>query len=358
MAEGNRGSPPTQILVACAALVIVIAGIQAASAIVTPLLVAIFLGAILESPVLWLERHRVPRGPAVLLVMLATVGFIMGLGAFVGASTKGFFSAIPLYQARLDQQFTQFLTWLQGYGLSISRDSISTGMDLGRVMQVIGGLLSGLGGLVSNGVLILLIVVFILLEGESLASKLHGAFGQSPGVLEQLGRFFNSFKVYVAIKTLMSLVTGVLIWLILKVLGIDFPRIWGLLAFLLNYIPNIGSIIAAVPAVLLAWVQFGPGRALVVAIGYLVVNSVLGVVIEPRLMGRGVGLSPLVVFLSLILWAWVLGPVGMVLAVPLMVGLKLALEVSDGTRWLAILLGPASDVGVPAHGKGDLGSRG
>jgi len=357
MAEENQGGPPTQFLVACAALVIVIAGIQAASAIVTPVLVAIFLAASLASPVVWLERRRVPRGFAVLLVVLATVGVITGLGAVIGASVGGFLNAIPLYQARLDQQFTQLLTWLQGYGLTISRDTIQAGMDPGRAMQVIGGLLSGLGGLVSNSLLILLIVVFILFEDESLANKLHRALGQRPGVLEQLGKFLGSFKVYVAIKTLMSLVTGVLVWGMLRVLGVDFASVWGLLAFVLNYIPNIGSILAAVPAVLLAWVQFGPGRALVVAIGYLVLNNVLGVVVEPRLMGRGVGLSPLVVFLSLILWAWVLGPVGMVLAVPLMVGLKLALEVSDSTRWLAILMGPATEVGVPIPGKGDPGSR-
>ena len=357
MAEEKQGAPPTQILVSCAALVIIIAGIQAASAIVTPVLVAIFLGAILESPVVWLERRRVPRGIAVLLVVLATVGVMAGLGAVVGASTGRFFSAIPLYQERLDQQFTQLLTWLQGYGLNLSRDAIRTGMEPGRAMQVIGGLLTGLGGLVSNGVLILLIVAFILLEGESLASKLRSAFGQRPGVQEQLRRFIDSFKVYVAIKTLISLATGLLVWAMLKVLGVDFASVWGLLAFVLNYIPNIGSILAAVPAVLLAWVQFGSAKALVVAIGYLVVNNVLGVVIEPRLMGRGVGLSPLVVFLSLILWAWVLGPVGLVLAVPLMVGLKLALEVSHSTRWLAILMGPATDAGVPIRGAGDPGSR-
>ena len=349
MAEEKQGSPPTRILVVCAALVIVIAGIRAASAIVTPVLVALFLAASLVSPVVWLEQRRVPRTIAVLLVVLATVGVITGLGAVIGASVGGFLNAMPLYQARLDQQFTQLLTWLQGYGLTISRDTILAGMDPGRAMQVIGGLLSGLGGLVSNGLLILLIVVFILFEDESLANKLHRALGQRPGVLEQLGKFLGSFKVYVAIKTLMSLATGVLIWLMLTLLGIDFPRVWGLLAFLLNYIPNIGSIIAAVPAVLLALVQYGPTKALVVIIGYLVVNNVLGVAIEPRLMGRGVGLSPLVVFLSLILWAWVLGPVGMVLAVPLMVGLKLALEVSDSTRWLAILLGPASELRGPAQ---------
>jgi len=358
VAETRLGEAPSRILVGGAALVILIAGIQAASSIVTPLLVAIFLAAILESPVDWIARRRVPRWIAVLLVMLATVSVIVGLGAVIGASAAAFYSAIPHYQARLDQHFTQLLSWLQGYGLAISRETVLASMDVGKTMQVIGGLLSGLGVLVSNGFLILLVVVFILLEGESLARKLHGAFGRKPEVLGQLAKFLDSFKVYVAIKTLTSLATGALVWGMLKALGVDFASVWGLMAFAFNYIPNLGSILAAVPAVLLAWVQFGPGKALAVALGYLVVNNLLGVVVEPRLMGRGVGLSPLVVFLSLILWAWVLGPVGMVLAVPLMVGVKLALEIGEGTRWLAILMGPATDIGAPNPGEGDPGARG
>jgi AI-2 transport protein TqsA len=358
MAGENRGGPPTQVLIACAALVIVIAGIQAASNVVTPVLVAIFLAVILAVPVAWLERCRVPRGIAVLLVTLAMLGIVIGLGAFLGAAVGGLLNALPNYQVRLNQQFTQFLSWLRGYGVDITMEAIRAGADPGRIMQLIGGLLAGLGGLVSNGVLILLVVVFILLEADSLLRKIRAAFGQDSRGLQQINRFFDSFKVYVAIKTLISLTTGLLVWGFLSALAIEYATVWGLLAFLLNYIPNIGSIIAAVPAVLMALGQFGPLRALAVILGYLVVNGVLGAVVEPRLMGRGVGLSTLVVFLSLILWAWVLGPVGMVLAVPLMVGLKLALEVSDSTRWLAVLLGPATDTGAPIPGEVDPGAQG
>lgn len=349
VAGSNDWPSPGRMLVGVASLVVIIAGIQAASSIVTPVLVAVFLAAILASPVTWLERHRVPRGAAVLLVTLGTLGVVGGVGVLIGAALGRFVDALPVYQARLERQFDQFAAWLGSYGLGISLQELWHGVEPGRALHLIGNLLTEVGGLVGNGVLTLLIVAFILLEGKSLAVKLRAAFGQDAEALRQLGRFLDAFKVYVAIKTLMSLATGALVWLLLRVLGIDFPRIWGLLAFLLNYIPNIGSIIAAVPAVLLALVQYGPTKALLVVAGYLVVNNVLGVAIEPRLMGRGVGLSPLVVFLSLILWAWVLGPVGMVLAVPLMVGLKLALEVSESTRWLAILLGPASELDGPAH---------
>jgi predicted PurR-regulated permease PerM len=144
---------------------------------------------------------------------------------------------------------------------------------------------------------------------------------------------------YLIIKTAASLVTGILIGLWVWILGLDFPLIWGLLAFMLNYIPTLGSIIAGVPAVLLGFIQFGPGRALMVAVGYLVVNAVLGSVVEPRFQGRGLGLSTLVVFLSLAFWGWVWGPVGALLSVPLTMTLKIALESSPDTRGIAILLG-------------------
>lgn len=135
-----------------------------------------------------------------------------------------------------------------------------------------------------------------------------------------------------------SLLTGISAALLLWLLGIDFPLLWGLLAFLFNYVPNIGSIIAAVPPALLGWIQFGFSRALMVAAGFLVVNIVFGNIVEPKFMGRGLGLSTLVVFVSLVFWGWVFGPVGMLLSVPLTMSVKIALETNEDTRWAAVLL--------------------
>ena len=163
--------------------------------------------------------------------------------------------------------------------------------------------------------------------------------------MSRLEGFLKDVKQYVAIKTAMSLLTGILIAVYLMVLKVDYALLWGVLAFALNYVPNIGSIIAAVPAVLLAVVQFGPGRALAAAAGYLLVNVAMGSILEPRLMGRGLGLSTLVVFLSLLFWGWLLGPVGMLLSVPLTITAKIALDSREDTRWLAVLLG--SDRGLP-----------
>jgi len=152
--------------------------------------------------------------------------------------------------------------------------------------------------------------------------------------------FFSSVNSYFSIKTWISLATGIFIAIWLAVIGVDYPLLWGLLAFLLNFVPNIGSIIAAVPALLLALVQLGGGEALLAGLGYVIANVVLGNVVEPKFMGKGVGLSTLVVFISLVFWGWILGPVGMLLSVPLTMIIKLALESRQQTQWLAILLGP------------------
>jgi len=148
---------------------------------------------------------------------------------------------------------------------------------------------------------------------------------------------------YLVIKSVVSIATGVLITVWLSILGVDYPVLWGLLAFLFNFVPNIGSIIAAVPAVMLAMVQLGADAALYTALGYVTVNIIMGNVIEPRYMGKGVGLSTLVVFLSLVVWGWILGPVGMLLSVPLTMIVKLACEAKPETLWIAVLLGPDID---------------
>ncbi len=134
----------------------------------------------------------------------------------------------------------------------------------------------------------------------------------------------------------------------LAALGVDFPALWGLLAFLLNYVPTIGSFIAAVPALLLALIQLGPLTAAVAGIGFFVINVLMGNVVEPRYMGRGLGLSTLVVFVSLVFWGWMLGPVGMLLSVPLTMTAKIAMEANPSSAWLAVLLGPAEKAPDPA----------
>ena len=171
------------------------------------------------------------------------------------------------------------------------------------------------------------------------SAKVRSAFPNAKRSLLPIAEINDNVRRYLALKTLISLTTGVLVALWLRIIGVDYALLWGLLAFLLNYIPSIGSFIAAIPAVMLAFLQLGPGDGTLTLIGYLVINTAIGNFIEPRVMGEGMGLSTLVVFLSLIFWGWVLGPVGMLLSVPLTMILKIVLEANDDTRWMAVLLG-------------------
>ena len=342
MAQNNL--PATGFMLFIATFVVVVAGIKAAEAIMVPFLLAAFTATIAATPVFWLTNRGVPIALAVLMVILAIIAAATAVGALAGASINQFMANLPTYTARLDEMTTGTIDFLAGFGIDISASTIGNYFDPATAMAMVGRTLSGFGGVLSNAFLILLTVIFILLEASSFPRKLRETLSDPQSQLPYFQRFTETVNRYMAIKTTISLVTGGFIAGFLAVLGVDFPLLWGMVAFLLNYIPNIGSIIAAIPAVLMALVQLGFGPALVTALGFVGVNILMGTFIEPRFLGRGLGLSTLVVFLSLVFWGWVLGPVGMLLSVPLTMTLKIALEANPDTHWLAVILGPESDL--------------
>ena len=333
-------SPSARILMLAAAFVVVVAGMKASEAIVVPFIMSVFIAVICGPPLFWMQRRGVPTGIALLVVVASVVLAGLLVGALVGSSVDDFSSNLPSYQDRLRVQTAGVITWLGGIGISIPAEIVRDYFDPGKAMKMAGKILTSFTGILTNAFLILLTVIFILLEAASFPRKLKSVLDDPDTSLQGFQRFTDTVKSYMAIKTWISLATGALVTVWLVVLGVDYPLLWGLLAFLLNYVPNIGSIIAAVPPVLLALVQLGPGTAAVTLAGFMVVNIVMGSVVEPRFMGRGLGLSTLVVFLSLVFWGWVLGPVGMLLSVPLTMTAKIAFDSSADTRWLAILLGP------------------
>ena len=205
------------------------------------------------------------------------------------------------------------------------------------VVNLLGGTLGALAGLLQDAFLVLLAVIFILIEAAGFRHKLRVAFGDRGGNLERLGQMAQQVQKYLAVKTVVSLGTGFLAFAWVWVLGIDFPLMWGLVAFLFNYIPNIGSIVAAVGPSVLALVQVDLGRALVVASGYVALNIAFGNILEPTLLGRKLGMSVLVVFASLVFWGWVWGAMGLLLAVPITMTFKIAFENTDDLR-ISVLL--------------------
>jgi len=340
MTERRELPRGTHFLIVAATLVIIIEGVNRAQSVLVSLLVAGFLAMLGTPPVLWLERKRVPTFVAVLLVLAGMIAILLVAGGIVGASISSFYTEAPVYQARLEEQVSAFQSFLATKGIRGMDKVLLEFVNPGAVMSLTAGLLKGLGSALSNVVLILLTTAFILFEASSFPVKLRAALGHPRQAFPEFTRFVGDIKRYMVIKTLISLATGILIGTWLTILGVDFPVLWGFLAFLLNYVPSVGSTIAAIPAVLLAFIQLGMVRALLAAAGYMAVNFILDNVIEVRLMGRRLDLSTLVVFLSLMFWGSLLGPVGMVLCIPLTMTLKFACENNEGTRWIAALLGP------------------
>ncbi|MFQ5487077.1 MAG: AI-2E family transporter [Gammaproteobacteria bacterium] len=358
MSSESPSSVVSRLLITCAAVIVIIAGMRAAAPLLVPFLLALFIAIIIAPPLAWLQRRRVPGILAMLAVITGFLVFVVLLTLLVGSSVEDFMRNFPQYQTRLHESSAGLMAWLDRQGVAISPDFVSNFLDPAKAMKMVTGIISSMGGILTNGFLILITVIFLLMEGASLPAKWRAAFRHPEASLGQLRIIMEDINHYMGIKTLTSLATGLLVALWLWLLGVDYPLLWGALAFLFNFVPNIGSIIAAIPAVLLALIQLGVGPALLVVLGYVVVNVVIGTFLEPRYMGQGLGLSTLVVFLSLVFWGWVLGPVGMLLSVPLTITVKIALDSNDSTRWIAILLGSRveSERLTAMAGKGDSSS--
>jgi len=350
----ERRETGAQLLLLVASFVVVVAGIKAAASVILPFLVAVFV-ALVSLPLLnWLQGKRVPTGLAVLITVLLALGVLLGFALLIGGSLTSFTNQAPRYRARLETIFVPVLELLGQWGLEISPETLKDLINPGAAIDVVTRTLRGVAAVLSNLLLVLVIVVFILSEATGFPAKLRAAFGNSAGSYR-----FDKIKLeiqrYLAVKTLISLTTGSLVAAALAIIGVDFALLWGMLAFMLNYIPTLGSIIAAVPPTMLAAVQLGPGHALAVAVVFLTINVSFGNLLEPYLMGRRFGLSTLVIFMSLVFWGWVWGPVGMLLSVPLTMIAKIMMENTDDLRWMAVLLGPSPKADDVATARADDG---
>lgn len=339
MTNGPGLSRAARFLLYGAAFVILVAGVRTAEPILVPFLLAVMLAVICATPLGWMQRKGLPTWLSVLLIVLVLLGIGTMAGTLIATSLIDFTRSLPGYQIRLEREVSKLVAWLSGHGFEVSGQLLADSFDPGEILRVVGRIFTGVGDVLGKIALILIITVFILLEISGFSTKVRAAFPSADRHLLPVTEINDNVRRYLALKTLLSLATGVLVAVWLRIIGVDYALLWGLLAFLLNYIPSIGSLIAAIPAVMLAFLQLGPGDGILTALGYLVINTIIGNLVEPKVMGEGMGLSTLVVFLSLIFWGWVLGPVGMLLSVPLTMIMKIVLQASDETRWVAVLLG-------------------
>lgn len=338
IAAPNRA--PRDGLLQFAALVVIVFGLQATRAWLLPICFALLLAVLGEVPLGWLQRRGLPR-PIAAMCAGGGLGLAFWLTARALVRALGEFGErLPAYEARMQEHLRGVVDWLGSLGLRVDARELVASIEprswLGFVQQGIGGAF----GFFSAVLLVAIALAFALWEGDRLRARLRNAYGgdwdQSRAIV-----MVGDLQRYLGVKTLTSALTGVSIYLLNLLLGVESALLWGMLAFLLNYIPIVGSILAAVPAVLLALAapDLGFGIALPLAIGYLVVNNGISNLLEPVLMGRQFGLPALTVLLSLVFWGWVWGAGGMFLAVPLTIVLGAVVGGRSDLPWLRALVG-------------------
>jgi len=339
----NTASRAWRGLVAFAAVIIVIGGMKTASDLIVPFLLALSIAIICLPPLAWMQRHRIPTTLAVGILIVVIVAAMLGVGVLIGNSVGKFVQDLPGYQDRLQGVLGQIMALVHRLGWDVSPGGLKHDLNPNNAFSLVATFFRSLGSVLGDGFLIVLTVLFLLFEASVLPRKLNTMSSEerSHRSLDVFSSFVESVQRYVFLKTAISLGLGLFVALVLWALGVRYAMLWGLLAFLLNFVPNIGAFLSAIPPILLALLQGGWPQFAYVTGSLLAIHFTTGNIIEPVLMGERLGLSTLVVFVSLIIWGWVLGPVGMLLSVPLTMIIRIGFESNPQTRWLAVLLGPA-----------------
>ncbi|QLB21068.1 hypothetical protein A6B43_05820 [Vespertiliibacter pulmonis] len=340
-----------RILVTFAAIIIILAGIKLAAEIVIPFLLSLFIAIICSPLIKWMTARKIPLGIAIALLFVLFLVVSFFLAGLINSTVKEFTASIPSYKVLLSERMSLLVYYADKWNLPISKELLTNELDPSVIMNFVSRLLLSFSGIVTNVFVLLLVVVFMLLEAPTAKHRLAIVLSSDKSEINttetQIERALQGVISYLGVKTITSLLTGVGIWVLLECLGIQYAVLWATLSFLLNYVPNIGSILASVPIIVQAFLLNGFSVGFIVAVGVIILNMLIGNVVEPKMMGRRLGLSTLVVFLSLLFWGWILGTVGMLLSVPLTMALKIALESSPSTVRYALLLGDVAEDKLP-----------
>lgn len=323
-------------LMSVACVVIILAGLKAAQAIVVPFLLAIFITVLVSPLVLYVQKIRVGRVFSFLIITFAFVAIIVFFGAVIFDAIKEFSARLPELQAKFEEVLGGVSAKLSRFGIELNAASL--GIDPSEAAAQLSALLRKTGSIVSTGFFIFIMVSFMVFESSVIDEKIRYFSQSSRATHTFVKKFASSLKKYLLIKTIASACTGALIGLGLWALGVPYAALWGILAFVLNFIPTIGSIVAVFPTLFVTLATMDISSSIWTIAIYLVVNVAIGNIIEPRFLGQGLGLSTISVLTGLLLWGFVLGIGGLFLAVPLTMSLQIALASNDKTRFIATLL--------------------
>jgi predicted PurR-regulated permease PerM len=326
-------------IVLFAAGFVVIAGLRYAAPIINPVLMAVFVSIIIYQPIDWMIKKKVNRSLSILIVMVSLGAIIFGFSVVINQSLKKFTFNLPVYKEKLSAVITQLIEWVNGFGMSLHPDDVLSKFGGGNVFGYATNFLASLGGVMGQIVLLILVVAFVIGESTSFPIKLAAILKKPDQSMTNLGLITKNVRNYLGMKTITGSVAGILVALLLIILDIPYAVIWGLLVFIFRFIPNIGSTISAIPIMLFVLIQDGISGVLYAGIGYGAINFIVGQIVEPKFLAKGMDLSTLVVFLSLVFWGWIFGDIGMLLSVPITMAIKISLGSRKSTQWIAILLG-------------------
>jgi AI-2 transport protein TqsA len=337
-----------RVMLFLAATVVVLVGMRLGSPILSPILFAVVLSLLFSPIYSWLRRHRVPTPLALVLMLAGLTVLFGGIFLLLGVSITRFSGDIGSYTGQLNGQLANFQQLAKSLGLS--NVDIRDAVKPSALTGAIGAVLGGLAGFLSDIFLILLITLFLLAEGPAMMGRLRASAGADHPQLKSMMTFGHSVVRQLGLRAIVNLFTAAGVVILLWVLGVDYPLMWGILTFFLSFIPWIGLPIAVAPAVVLALAEYGLDRALLVIAGVVVINVAAENILSPMLMGRGLSLSPTVLFVGFIFWAWLLGGPGAFLAAPLTIFVALIFQTFPETRWIASLMvvgAPDADVPPP-----------
>jgi AI-2 transport protein TqsA len=326
-----------RVMLFLAATVVVFTGMRLAAPILDPILFAVVL-ALLFSPIYsWLIRRRIPTPLALVIMLVGLSVLFLGLFFLLGISIARFSGEIGSYTSKLNDQLSNIQDLTKSLGVTTA--DLHKALSPSALTGAIGTILSGVADFLSDLFLILVIVLFLLAEGPAMMNRLRASTGPEHPQVARLTVFGHNVVRQLGLRAIVNLATAAGVVVLLLVLRVDFPLMWGILAFFLSFIPWIGLPLAVAPAVVLAFAEHGLTSAVLVIVGVIVINVLAENALSPMLMGRGLSISPTVLFIGFIFWAWLLGGPGAFLAAPLTIFLILMLDTFPETRWLANVMG-------------------
>ncbi len=333
------------LLLSFASVVVTIAGLKAMSGLLTPILLSLFLVLVTAPLLAWMKGRGLPSWFSYLLILLSVFALGLFFTLFLVDSLNHLLELLPGYSNQIESQVQELTGWLSEQGVNAEDIRGLTWFQPERLLQTSVTVTTTLLSTVSNVGLTLIIFVYMLAIAPSFSLRLKKGLKHNPSTLQRLEAFAHSTSTYLLIKGWLGAITALAQIALMWILGLDFAVLWGVLSFLLNFVPNIGFYLAVIPPLLLAVIQLGWLKAVLFALVYVAINNFFDLVVAPKYLSEGLDLSALVTFLAVIIWAWILGPIGAFLALPLTVMVKkLLLEPFPQTQIIADLLG-AGDAG-------------